>query len=282
MERCGAEVRGGLSRGGPLDSRDGGGFPGGREALDLLGGGAGDELGRTGERTWTNRNRSTCVARRAGASLGRIAVEGGQVLPTVDAPGQRRCGRTDGRSWRGDLSRLWPRRDDARNFKFYVEHADNELRLEPLGGRPASSCGVRSQTTGTDSSGSTRKDSGKTGTTAFKKPEGVFRVLCLGDSTTFSLEPAPVCDLSSVARGMGSTTSPLKGPRYEVINAGTTGYSSCQGLQLYKYKGARFGGHRDLLLRRERHRHPSPLQRQGDHGARCFPSLSAICPTGCC
>jgi len=77
------------------------------------------------------------------------------------------------------------------------------------------------------------------------KGKNVFRILCLGDSSTFGINMA----LSKVYhkklehrlnKDFGSHNV-----RFEVINAGAAGYSSLQGLYLYKYKGSKY--HPDVV-----------------------------------
>ena len=78
-----------------------------------------------------------------------------------------------------------------------------------------------------------------------QKYHGVFRILCLGDSTTFGFG----VKLSETYHGLlenklnGELGSQQR--KFEVINAGVTGYTSAQGLALYKYKGIEY--HPDIV-----------------------------------
>jgi len=70
-----------------------------------------------------------------------------------------------------------------------------------------------------------------------EKEPGLFRILSLGDSSTFgtklNLEETYHAQLEErLNRERGAA-----GIRYEVINGGTTGYTSRQGLALYQVKG---------------------------------------------
>ena len=68
------------------------------------------------------------------------------------------------------------------------------------------------------------------------KPEGVFRIVCLGDSCThFGPDSYPEqwhASLSELAPG-----------KYEVVNAGCIGYSSYQGLTRLKHEVLRWSPH---------------------------------------
>ena len=73
---------------------------------------------------------------------------------------------------------------------------------------------------------------------AARKPPGVCRVLCLGDSRTFGYQVAQnecfAAQLQEIRRAQHSEA------RLEVLNAGFPGYSSCQGLRYLELKGLRF------------------------------------------
>lgn len=71
------------------------------------------------------------------------------------------------------------------------------------------------------------------------KPKDTFRIFCLGDSSTFGIAN----DLSNLYHEKLEerlNRSSSTGLRYEVINAGVTGYSSAQCLNMYRYKGRRY------------------------------------------
>lgn len=69
-----------------------------------------------------------------------------------------------------------------------------------------------------------------------KKDGNVFRILCLGDSSTFGVH---VQQQETYAARLEDRLNRESGgkTRYEVINAGVEGYSSCQGLAFYRLKG---------------------------------------------
>jgi lysophospholipase L1-like esterase len=66
-----------------------------------------------------------------------------------------------------------------------------------------------------------------------RKPEETFRILCLGDSSTFFGTYHALLE-----ERLNESAPP--GKSFEVINAGVTGYTSYQGLTLYRHKGARY------------------------------------------
>ncbi len=73
-----------------------------------------------------------------------------------------------------------------------------------------------------------------------KKDKNIFRILCLGDSSTFG-EEMPLAKLyhklleDKLNKEFGSAKK-----RFEVINAGVAGYTSAQGLNFYKYRGVAY------------------------------------------
>jgi len=75
---------------------------------------------------------------------------------------------------------------------------------------------------------------------ALNKDKNTFRVVVLGDSTTFGL------GVNSIAKTYHTLleeklNNDFDGTmNYEVINGGVTGYTSYQGLQVYKHKLSRF------------------------------------------
>lgn len=73
-----------------------------------------------------------------------------------------------------------------------------------------------------------------------QKDSNVFRILCLGDSSTFGMKMPynkiyPTLLEDKLNEEFGSQKW-----RFEVINAGVTGYASSQGLALYKYVGIKY------------------------------------------
>lgn len=67
-----------------------------------------------------------------------------------------------------------------------------------------------------------------------EKEKNTFRILCLGDSSTFHGKYHSLLE-KKLNRDFKSHDV-----RFEVINAGVTGYTSYQGLCMYKYRGARY------------------------------------------
>ena len=72
------------------------------------------------------------------------------------------------------------------------------------------------------------------------KPHGLFRILCLGDSTTFGFGVPIEAAYHSVLEDRLNRERSNEEISYEVINAGAVGYSSCQGLNMYRYKGVKY------------------------------------------
>ena len=70
-----------------------------------------------------------------------------------------------------------------------------------------------------------------------EKPPGTYRILCLGDSSTFG---HGVEEDRCFARRLEAALGDVPGKRYEVINAGVSGYSSQQGLELLRREMSRY------------------------------------------
>lgn len=70
-----------------------------------------------------------------------------------------------------------------------------------------------------------------------KKDRNVFRILCLGDSSTFGLYLPLKNIYHSLLEERLNREYASSQIRFEVINAGVTGYTSYQGLCFYKQKG---------------------------------------------
>jgi lysophospholipase L1-like esterase len=78
------------------------------------------------------------------------------------------------------------------------------------------------------------------------KTPGVFRILCLGDSTTFG-HRLPIDDTyHGLLEEMLNLPGHPSGLRYEVINGGVTGYSSAQCVAMYEHRGRNV--HPDMVL----------------------------------
>jgi lysophospholipase L1-like esterase len=78
------------------------------------------------------------------------------------------------------------------------------------------------------------------------KAPGTFRILCLGDSTTFGFGVPVDATYPSLLEEMLNGEGRASGVRYEVINGGVTGYSSAQCLLLYQHRARKL--HPDLVL----------------------------------
>lgn len=70
-----------------------------------------------------------------------------------------------------------------------------------------------------------------------KKDKNVFRILCLGDSSTFGLYVPLVKTYHALLEEKLNSEFGRSKTKFEVINAGVPGYTSYQGLHLYKKKG---------------------------------------------
>jgi lysophospholipase L1-like esterase len=73
-----------------------------------------------------------------------------------------------------------------------------------------------------------------------KKDKNVFRILCLGDSSTFGFGVQLQETYHTLLENRLNKELGHSGIRFEIINAGVTGYTSCQGLGLYKLKGFKY------------------------------------------
>jgi lysophospholipase L1-like esterase len=77
------------------------------------------------------------------------------------------------------------------------------------------------------------------------KDKGLFRILCLGDSSTFGVRVLLSETYHSQLEEALNERSGSAGRKFEVMNAGVDGYTSAQGLAFYKYKGTRY--HPDMV-----------------------------------
>ena len=73
-----------------------------------------------------------------------------------------------------------------------------------------------------------------------EKARNTFRILCLGDSSTFGFGITSLSHTYHELLEDELNHQYGKNVIYEVINAGVTGYTSYQGLNLFKYKGAKY------------------------------------------
>jgi lysophospholipase L1-like esterase len=124
------------------------------------------------------------------------------------------------------------------DFKFYIHQVDNDLEENYLAEdallmwfpRP----NYHDEYININSRGFRDKEH------AIKKDKNVFRILCLGDSSTFGLRVERDETYHALLESKLNKESSQKRIRFEVINAGVPGYSSCQGLTLYKLKGFKY------------------------------------------
>lgn len=70
-----------------------------------------------------------------------------------------------------------------------------------------------------------------------RKGKNIFRILCLGDSSTFGHNVPLPKTYHALLEDKLNEESKSEKKKFEVINAGVPGYTSAQGLNFYKYKG---------------------------------------------
>jgi len=124
------------------------------------------------------------------------------------------------------------------DFKFYIRNIDNDLRHVFMqedaflmwSPRP----GYSDHFITINSHGLRDKEY------TYTKPKNVFRILCLGDSCTFGLGVSISKTYHSLLENKLNQEYPTDKIRYEVINAGCTGYTSSQGLSFYRLKGRHY------------------------------------------
>lgn len=73
-----------------------------------------------------------------------------------------------------------------------------------------------------------------------RKDSSVLRILCLGDSSTFGWESSASRIYPYLLENKLNAERASSHLKFEVINAGATGYTSAQGLALYKHVGVRY------------------------------------------
>ncbi|MEW6078379.1 MAG: SGNH/GDSL hydrolase family protein [Thermodesulfobacteriota bacterium] len=124
------------------------------------------------------------------------------------------------------------------DFRFYIRHVDNDLRLDYIVEDPllmwALLPGYKDRHVTISSQGFRDREYDK------KKPDGVFRILCLGDSSTFGFPMPLELTYHALLEERLNREQARSDRRYEVINAGVLGYTSLQGLSLYLFRGAAF------------------------------------------
>ena len=123
------------------------------------------------------------------------------------------------------------------DFRFYVRNVDNDLFLEYVVEDPllmwSLKPGYKVPYITINSQGFRDIEY------SVNKDDGVFRILCLGDSSTFGWDVLIEATYHSLLeerlnREHGG------GRRFEVINAGVAGYTSIQGLYMYLSRGVQF------------------------------------------
>lgn len=124
------------------------------------------------------------------------------------------------------------------DYKFYIHHVDNDLEA----GYMAEDARLMWFPKPNYDDGDTHINSRGFRDKEYdiKKDRNVFRILCLGDSSTFGFNVRLEDTYHSLLEDRLNKQFSQSGIRYEVINAGVTGYSSYQGLYLYKLKGIRY------------------------------------------
>lgn len=75
---------------------------------------------------------------------------------------------------------------------------------------------------------------------ALRKPPAAFRILCLGDSSTFGMNRLLSETYHAILEKRLNQDDAATPHRFEVINGGVTGYTSLQCLLFYEHIGARY------------------------------------------
>ena len=83
---------------------------------------------------------------------------------------------------------------------------------------------------------------------SLEKPPAVFRILCLGDSTTFGFFVSSRAAYQNVLEDKLNTSGDFGDVRFEVINAGVPGFSSFQCLNLLRHRGVQLSPDVVILL----------------------------------
>lgn len=121
------------------------------------------------------------------------------------------------------------------DFKFYVHNVDVDTEQEFMAEDPSlmwfPKPNYSFKLIKTNSRGFRDKER------TVKKDSNVFRILCLGDSSTFGLYVPRDKTYHALLEERLNREFGRAGTKFEVINAGVTGYTSYQGLRLYKQKG---------------------------------------------
>ncbi|MBN1363630.1 MAG: SGNH/GDSL hydrolase family protein [Syntrophaceae bacterium] len=132
-------------------------------------------------------------------------------------------------------SRFYIRADS--DFRFYVHSVDNDLFLDYIVEDPILMWSLKPKYNVSDIKINSRgfRDIEYN----IKKNDGVFKILCLGESSTFGWKvPLETTYHSLLEDRLNREYDGQR--RFEVINAGVIGYTSVQGLYMYLSKGIRF------------------------------------------
>lgn len=124
------------------------------------------------------------------------------------------------------------------DFKFYIHHVDNDLETKYL--KEDALLMWFPQPNYNDEYIKINSSGFRDREYEIKKDKNVFRILCLGDSSTFGWEVRPQDTYHTLLEDRLNKESGRNGKKFEVINAGVPGYTSRQGLGLYKNKGIKY------------------------------------------
>lgn len=123
-------------------------------------------------------------------------------------------------------------------FQFYVRQVDNDLRLDYIIENPLLMWSLKP---------AYKDDLIHINSHGFrdveydpKKPFQAFRILCLGDSSTFGMHVPIEKTYHSLLEKRLHHRRKNTGRHYQVINGGVVGYTSLQGLVLFRSKAAAF------------------------------------------
>jgi len=129
-------------------------------------------------------------------------------------------------------------------FRFMVRQIDNDVEYTFMDYDPELLWSPRPGWTGSHPLGAGTLTINSAGMRDYEytvdKGERVFRILSLGDSSTFGFKVRLTEIYHSVLEERLNSSAAPGGARYEVLNAGVTGYTSAQCLAMYIHRGRRF------------------------------------------